>query len=180
MINLIPPVAKKRVVTEYWARTISLWAFLGGTALLLMATLFVPLNIYVINQETYLATILANNESVQNNHEDNVALLVRANQQAALLLQTKREYTTHEILPLLAELAGEMIELEEVTINQTKDPVLFVNGIAETRQSLVEFRDELEKYEDFLTVVLPIGNLIKDSEAPFSITITLATSTISS
>ncbi len=177
MINLIPPPAKKKVVTEYWTRTISLWAFLGGTALLLIATLFIPLNIYVTNQETYLATLLAGREADKSNHEQNSALLTHANEQAALLLQEKHEYSFHELLPLLESIAESKVELEGVTLNQDKDPVLSVGGIALTRQTLVAFRDELEKQADFLTVDLPISNLIEESDVEFNIKITLATST---
>ncbi|MFN3188201.1 MAG: hypothetical protein ACK42D_01490 [Candidatus Paceibacteria bacterium] len=179
MINLIPPAAKKRVVIEYWVRAVSLWAFLGGSALLLMSTLFIPLNIYVVNQESYLATLLAGNEFQQSNHEQNTALIFKANQQALFLLQDKKEYTLYELLPTLQQFAGSDVDLEDVALVQAKDPMLSVGGMALTRQSLVEFRNSLEKHEDFLTVNLPINNLIKESEVPFVITISLATSTTS-
>jgi hypothetical protein len=177
MINLIPTAAKKRVVIEYWVRTISAWAFLGGTALLLMASLFIPLNLYVINQETYLATLLANNESAKDDHEEHNAVLLRANGQAVFLLQDKREYTAYELLPRILEVARGKVALEEMSLSQVKDPVLSIGGTATTRQSLVDFRDELEKQIDFLTVDLPINNLIEESDVTFSIRITLATST---
>jgi len=179
MINLIPTPAKKRVVTEYWVRTISLWAFLGGTALLLTSTLFIPINIYVTNQEDYLQTLLASNESEKNNHEQSSALLLKANNQSALLGQTNKAYTALQLLPLLQGVAIDRVELEEITINQTKDPLLTIAGMAMTRQSLVEFRDELEKQENFLTVDLPISNLIEEKDVPFVINVTLATSTAS-
>lgn len=177
MINLIPPPAKKKVVAEYWTRTISLWAILGGTALLLVTTLFIPLNIYVTNQEAYLTTILASREADKSNHEQNSALLTHANEKAEILLKRKYEYHFYELLPLLESIAESKVDLEDVTLNQTKDPVLSVGGIALTRQALVAFRDELEQQVDFLAVDLPISNLIEESDVEFNIKITLATST---
>lgn len=177
MINLIPPAAKKRVVTEYWIRTASLWAFLVGTALLLLSSLFVPLNLYVTNQESYLATLLTDNESEKSNHEQQNALLVKANTQAQFLLENKREYTSYTLLPLLQGIADGKVSLEEVVLNQTKDPILTLVGTALTRQSLVEFRDELERQADFQNVNLPIDNLIEESDVAFAISIHLATST---
>lgn len=177
MINLIPPIAKKRAVVEYWVRTISLWAFLIGTALLLIATLFIPLNLYVLNQESYLATLFADNELTKTNHEQQSGLLLKANKQTEFLLQDKREYTIHELLPSLQSIADERVQLEEVMLNQAKTSTLSLWGTAITRQLLVEFRDELEKQTDFLTVDLPISNLIEENDAKFTIMITLATST---
>jgi len=177
MINLIPPSAKKRVVIEYWVRTISLWGFLGGSALLLMSTLFVPLNIYVTNQESYLATVLESNKIEQNNHQQNSAVLVQANKQAKFLLEDHREYALHVLLPILQGIADGKVLLKSVSLNQAKTPVLMLGGTAITRQSLVDFRDELEGQSDFLIVDLPISNLIADSDVNFTIRINLATST---
>jgi len=175
MINLIPPIAKKRVVAEYWIRTVSMWAFLGGTSLFLIATLFIPINIYVTNQESLLITLLKNSETEQTNYQQNTELLTRANKQASLLLNTKSEYTLHELLPRLRAIAGRAISIDEVVLTQSKDPSLSIKGLAETRQSLVSFRDELEKLDEFLLVDLPINNLIKENDVPFAITVTLET-----
>lgn len=177
MINLIPPTAKKRVVTEYWVRTVSLWAFLGGTALFLIATLFIPINIYVVNQESYLSRVLESGEAEQTMYQQNTELLVRANAQAALLTTAQREYTLYDVLPQLQTIADTGIKLQKVQINQTADPILSIMGVAQSRQALVSFRDALEQNKDFLVVDLPIGNLIKDSDVAFTITVTLATST---
>lgn len=177
MINLIPTTAKKQVIIEYWVRTISAWAFLGGTALLLMVSLFIPLNIHVTGQERYFSSLLAESESEQTSYKEKSNLLQKANQQAALLLQVKEEYTLYELLPRLWEYAGEGVELEEVSINQVSSPTVSVGGTAQTRQSLVAFRDALERQEDFVAVELPISNLIKESDVPFVILIQVATST---
>jgi len=177
MINLIPPAAKKKVVAEYWLRTASLWGFLVGSALFLIATLFIPLNLYVANQEEYLAAILNTNQAEQVNQQQNTALLTRANQQATILLSSKQEYTMVELLPLLRAMGGDAIVFGEIALTQIKDPVLTVNGTAINRLALVQFRDSLEAQTNFLKVDLPISNLIKESDVPFLITITLATTT---
>lgn len=177
MINLIPPAAKKKVVTEYWVRAVSLWGLLGGTAVLVVTTLFVPLNIYIFNQEQYLTTILSSNQAAQDNQTKNTTLLTQANQQAQILLSADAGYLLSALLPVLSETAGENIKLEDISLTQTNSPVLVVSGQATSRQTLVAWRDVLETEESFLTVNLPIGNLIKDRDVPFTITITLATST---
>lgn len=177
MINLIPPVAKKRLAIEYWVRTVSMWAFLIGTALLVITTLFIPINIFVTNQELYLSNILKINEAEQTSMQQNSSLLVRANTQAELLLSQKHAYSLHELLPVLSEFAGEGIALSDVSLNQVKNPLLTIGGVAQTRESLVAFSDMLEGYEDFMVVDLPISYLIKDSDVEFVINVTLATST---
>lgn len=177
MINLIPPLAKKKIVIEYWVRTISMWSWLAGTALFLIAILFIPLNIYIINQESYLIATHNSNKTEQTNHQKNLAQLTKANQQAQILLTTKSEYTMSELLLVLFGAIGNEVKLDEISLNQMTDPVLVVSGVATDRQSLVQLRDTLEAEENFLTVDLPISNLIKERDIPFSITAKLATST---
>lgn len=176
MINLIPPLAKKKIVIEYWVRTISIWLWLAGTALFLIAILFIPLNIYIINQESYLSATYNSNKTEQTNHQKNLAQLTKANQQAQILLTTKSEYTMSELLLVLFGAIGNEVKLDEISLNQMIDPVLVVSGVATDRQSLVQLRDTLEAEENFLTVDLPISNLIKEQDIPFSITAKLATS----
>jgi hypothetical protein len=177
MINLIPPTAKKQIVAEYWVRVVSLGGFLVGSACLFSAALFIPINIYIVSQERYLSLSLSANQAEQANQIENTALLSRANQQAILLLQTKPEYTTASLLPRLQVIGGNTVILNEIALSQAPAPLLTVSGVAVTRQALVDYRDTLEAVEEYVRVDLPISNLIKDRNVPFTITITLATTT---
>ncbi|HYC83449.1 MAG TPA: PilN domain-containing protein [Candidatus Paceibacterota bacterium] len=52
--------------------------------------------------------------------------------------------------------------------------VVVIEGIAATRKSLIAFIDTLEANPKFASVVSPLSNVIKDVDAPFSITLSLA------
>lgn len=177
MINLIPPVAKKRVVLEYWIRTVSLWSFLFGTAVLVTAFLLIPINSFILNQESYLATGRQENKINLDDLEQKNLLLIKANQQATILLSDQPLYSLQDLLPVLSKLAVDKIDLQEITLKPSDPPSLTLAGQSPTRENLVEFRDSLEQYKDFLVVDLPINYLIKDTAIAFIINIVLATST---
>ncbi len=68
------------------------------------------------------------------------------------------------------DLATEEVSLTHFNFGDKKE--LEINGIAATRASLSAFRVRLESHESVKAVELPLSNLVKDTDVPFSLTVT--------
>lgn len=178
MINLIPSDAKDALKQEYLVRVMSVWLTLWGSALLLVLAMFLPVFVYISFQKDVLSELIEGESYLVDEQNVSAELLLRANRQAQLLLQTTSVYTLHEtIAPYIQDLARPNIELTGIDLNQSSQPTVIVDGIAIDRFALANFRDGLEKNDLFETVTLPISSLVRDSEIPFRITINIATTT---
>jgi Tfp pilus assembly protein PilN len=178
MINLIPPAAKATLAREYWVRTSSVWLTLWGSALLLVSIMFIPVLVFISLQKEILADLVATGEKSSLEHELSTEQLLRANNQAILLLQNKSVFSIHEsVAPLIRTITQSSIELTGIDLNQTVAPTLIIDGVARDRQTLATFRDNLEKNDMFENVTLPISSLVRDVDIPFTITIEISTTT---
>lgn len=177
MANLIPPQAKKSILVEYWVRAVSVWLVLLGVAALALAVLNVPVYILIQNQlQTY--NNLYDDASAQNTSFEQIESdIVLANNTAVLLSKAS------DINPLLPQieaierLAGEGISVNSFNLvrEDTQLPEIQISGVAADRESLVQFSRDLEATSDFSSAEIPLSNLAKDSNIPFTINIILAT-----
>jgi hypothetical protein len=177
MINLIPVSAKKKLHTEYWIRTLSVWGILWAITLVLSAVALLPAFVVISQQvQVYQVSAALASEKVAE-YEDVSGLLRVANVQAQdlttmLLLQQPSEY-----IRIIKDIAVN----NEVTLNQLRlqrgEGGVFgpigVSGVAVDRQSLQDFRDALLAETWVTQVDLPISNLAQGSNIGFDITVTV-------
>jgi dipeptide/tripeptide permease len=174
MINLIPPIVRKAIITEYWVRVASVWLFvfgLVGAAVFLFA---LPVYVLLNSQVDVYATSAAEAAKRVAEYDLSAGALVRANVMAQKIFELRDVERFSEIVQLLESLQGTDIVLDSFEFSHTANALapVIVTGEAATRQSLADFRDALLSQKNISEVVLPISNLAKDKEIKFSISIT--------
>ncbi len=175
MTNLIPPRAKKKLVLEYWTRAVSTWLSLWSVAL--VAGIFILLPAYVLigsQVEVHKASAAKASEKVQN-YSNTSRDLVRASQQAKLVIDETAKPAMSEFISLFESLQGEEISLTALSLGFGSEGKQLVTlaGIADNRQALATFRDQISAEEMVDSVNLPLSNLARDKDITFEIVISL-------
>jgi hypothetical protein len=172
MINLLPPEGRSLVKREYWLRVLSAYAVLLTVAFVITIVVLLPTYFHVAFQINTVIEDIANVGSA----EDFARLegeIKTANAISSLLVKSTAPIPATTIIAEIKKLAEATNTIEGITIS-TKEGVVdsvVVTGSAKTRSTLVGMRDRIEAHEYFETVELPISNLAKDENIPFSLTI---------
>ena len=175
MINLIPPLAKKKLTREYWLRVVSVWFFTFSTALLLGIVLMIPVYVLLNIQISALSSSAATASQKIATLKDVSNELDLANQQARALINGLRYNQMSDYTEIFRKLESNEIQLSQIYIDRSKDGVspVRVSGTATSRQALATFRDKLLAESRVENVDLPISNLAKDKDIQFSLTVTM-------
>jgi len=171
MINLLPTQAKKVVKREHLLRLLAVFFLTLSFASLVLLTMSVPtwlmLNYQTIGEEedqTLLKEIAEERARAEKELSETQRIIEHLSQ-----VPNTRSHTA--IIESLDQLGG-----ENLTINQfifDAKGKLTLTGIASTRGALSSFRDRVEESEVFRSVDLPLASLVQESEAAFTMTITL-------
>lgn len=175
MINLLPPHARKQVKIEYWIRAVSVWILLVTCACLAVGLLLFPSLVLISSQLALYDDEYAAASSQNESYGKIAAEIDIANQISAKLMEVERAPLFSGLLMEIDAVANEDIAVKSIVMERTNGTVesIIMTGEAVSRVALVEFRDELEKHARFDSVELPLSNLAKDKEVPFSITVTV-------
>ncbi|MCA9359177.1 hypothetical protein KC926_03160 [Candidatus Kaiserbacteria bacterium] len=176
MINLIPPLAKKSLLIEYWVRVATVWLMLISVALLCSAAIMWPAFVLIDGQvsvyETSAAEAMEKTADYKNVSKD----LVLSSQQAKIIVDERNIDLFSEYIDLIESLQTSSISVSQITLSREGvgiAPIRIV-GIASDRQALASFRDRLLEQEIVKSVDLPISSLASDKDAHFSITVVIA------
>lgn len=175
MINLIPQVAKDKIISEYWVRVVSVWLFIISLACIIISLLLLP--VYVLVSAKVDAYSTSANEGAGKVAEYDVSALAltQVNSRAQMLLESGKVKQFSELVTVISSLQGSSITITDFDFHRT-DTVpesVQINGKATTRQSLASFRDSLLALPWVKDVDLPISNLAKDRNITFNISIVL-------
>ena len=171
MINLLPPEGKKRVLKNYWLRVLSVYFNLLGSAFFVTSALLLPTYFYVSFQIKALGTEMSN-EDVESLKKVE-ASISDANEISELLLDTPDTVNDSDVINQILAFSDGLVSIGTIKI-QKKDRKISevtVSGTANDRSSLVSFRDSAEQHQYFDEVNLPLSNLAKDQDIPFSLTL---------
>jgi len=173
MINLIPQHARKQVKIEYWVRVVSVWLLLLSFSFVIMGTLLIP-SIILTRAQLYAYDAVYQDASDKN--QVYTALekeITVANTVAMKLASVGGNTLFTELISEVRDIAKNTVTLESVSLERIEGEVssIKISGISSTRAALVQFREDLEKNPYFESADLPLSNLAKDKEVPFSITI---------
>lgn len=168
MINLIPPNARKNLLTLYWARVVSVWGVLLGIAALIGGILLLPTYVLVSNQTNVYESANRNLADSASSFDVSAAELITANQQAQDILQADATQSFSDHVEVLEQLAGSVQILELNYAPNETGASFTLSGLAANRLDLVAFRDALSDSAQYSEVDLPISNLIKDSDIVFT------------
>lgn len=176
MINLIPPVAKRNLIREYWLRVLVVWLLLAGCALLVGAALLLPPYVLIHSQvAAYEATVSAAEAKVEDYRAVSRELAIDT-QLAQQLVQADDVALLSPYLDRFVELSGTAVDIGAIRIGRDQSlaiQTISVSGRADDRQSLAAFRDRLLAEAAVASVDLPLSNLASDRDINFSLTVTL-------
>lgn len=173
MINLLPPIGHHAVKQEYLFRV---------TASILLLFSFIAIFLTIAFVPTYVlvgAQIKAFEGVDGTDAEKETLRSAEAEMQTAedILKQLGKstETLSHSlVIQEIQKMASSEIDFKTFRIDSTKDDVVViqVQGIAETRESLAQYKIALESAPLFEKAEIPISDLAKETNLPFSITIT--------
>jgi hypothetical protein len=175
MINLLPTIAKKRLLGNYWSRVVVTWMVVWSIALIISMVLILPTSVLIGSQ------ILKDDESMQQ-VEENVlgfeavaAEITRANLLAVFISNESRTIKMSEYINFFRSVEREGVYLNGIDLTREGLEVkrAIVSGVAENRQALSSLRDTLLASEYVEEVDLPISNLAQDKDIPFSLDISI-------
>ncbi len=173
MINLIPPVVRKAVVTEYWVRVLSVWFLIFSVVNIVIFLFALPVYILVTSQvETYAQSATEAAERVSD-YDLSAGALVRANMAAQKVFELRDVKYFSEAIKQIESLQGVDITIDGFVFGRKEKSLapVILTGEANTRQALADFRDRLIKQENVSEVILPISNLAKDKDIKFSLSV---------
>lgn len=174
MINLIPPEGHKKARREYLARVVSALNLLfGGVALCLAVALF-PTYILISTQTNVLSVEMgedATSATARTDAENEVKRIQK------VTTQLRNASSTHKATALISQVelfAPKEIIFKNIGVDNGKGGAgkLQIQGIAPTREALAGFKSKLESSDLFSKVEIPIADLARDKDLPFSLTIT--------
>jgi len=171
MANLIPPQAKKNIIIEYWIRAVSVWFALLGVASLTMAVLNVPVYILIQNQLQSYSSLYNDADAQNTSFEQIESGIVLANTTAVLLSNNLKSESIVPYINQIDNLANSKISIQSLKLIRSGVNLeeVQIQGVADDRESLVAFSDAIESAEDFTKADIPLSNLAKDKDIPFTI-----------
>lgn len=179
MINLIPPQGIRSARREYLLRTASVCCMLLGSVILLLTVAHIPTYALIDAQMVALEST-ARKEAGRG---DAVRALETDVERAELIIkQLKRTKALPREIDIVAEIqshASGDIQLTAFTIDVSgqKSDLVQVSGVAATREALAGFKTALETSSFFEKADIPISSLVRDTDLPFTITLTLISQT---
>lgn len=173
MINLLPEFQKKKLRTEYILRFFSvLFVFTSVVMVSAIIFLFPSYFISQLDEKTALDKVKIIRQSSETDEIVQINIELKVVQQKLGVLSKSDETVS------ISELTNAIIShAKGITINgfsyaKSKDNgawVISISGIANKREDLRAFEQNLEKDENFSEVELPVSNLAKDRDINFNI-----------
>ena len=175
MINLIPPEGHRAVRKEYLVRVSATYCFLFAVVFILLTVSLIPTYVLVRAQmHAYDAEVSVQTEGgeIKIAEEDTVRT-------EAILTELRKTPNTPNMSVIIREIenaATRGISFRNFSLQYTAntlDPIL-VQGVADRREDLVAFKQAVEAHALFEGADIPLTDLAKERDVPFTITIRLA------
>jgi hypothetical protein len=173
MVNLIPQHAKKTVALEYYVRVVTVWLWLISAALMIVGVLLFPVGLMVKLQLGAIESAYAEAESSSSAQQVLVKTVLDANVLAQELVRVNLRQNVWDDVALIYNLMPDGVTITSITLAREGDVVkkITVTGEAATRSDLALARDLLKGNGRFSAVALPLSNLAKDVDIPYSVTL---------
>lgn len=175
MINLIPPQGIRAAKREYVLRTAATALMLFGTIVLLLVAAHVPTYILVDAQIKTLELTAEKEAGREDAIKTAEAEVKRVQAVLAQLKKTPSKTREIDVVTEIEKYTSGAIELQNftVTMENVKTDLIQVRGIAATREALAQFKNALENSPLFEKADIPISDLVRETNLPFTITLTL-------
>lgn len=182
MINLVPPQAKRNIKIEYFSRLGIATASVVIILLIIILSLSLPRILLLQGQHYSIDSEHKLSIGENNTIDEYVASIKEMN---SLVKDIKQLLPKDQVVTLLENIQSyesTAVKFESVSLQRVEDIVssVSVTGVADTRQSLADLRERLLSDPNIAEVDLPIGNLAKDKNISFHLTVHLVAEEISS
>lgn len=175
MSNLIPQLAQKKIAKEYWVRVLTAWSIVLSLALLVAAVLIYPVYIFTTTQVEVQTASAINAQSVVADFDEVTKQIDQANHQARLVIEDSRVVRASDYVTFFDSFETDTVSIDSVTYGMAKEQIgpITLTGVAASRESLADLRDQLLEAPAVEVVDLPISNLARDRDINFTITVTV-------
>lgn len=175
MINLIPPIGEAILKRDYALRVGSTAGFLMGSVFLVLVGSLIPTYVLTSSQIQEYEIKLSGTEDVAQAYTDAEK---EVESSKILLAQLKTQTPSYFTSDLIKEVeratpTGIMFKSFRIDTNERTGDTFVVQGTASTREVLIQFKNGLKTIQQFEKAEVPISDLARDVDLPFSMTITL-------
>lgn len=173
MINLIPPEGYQTVKHEYLLRVGAVYCYLFSVVCILVGVALVPMYVLIGAQITDMEQEALEESGTKAIIEKADREVVAANGVLAQLMTEESTFSMSAAIDEIHLRAPGGILFKTFYIGEAKsgNTTIQVQGVAATREKLIQFKAALEESALFETVEVPISDLAKDVELPFALTI---------
>lgn len=176
MINLLPPNVKKHVRRLYHLRLLGIGFLLLGGVFVSALALLTPSYVLTLFRE---AAVLTEKSALEASFKE---------QKASVALEELKDlnYTLDQVdsfekmsnvVPIIQAVLGARragISIDAVSVERVSDkPGVIVTGEASTRETLLQFTQELKRLPMLTDVALPVANLAEAENSRFNISANL-------
>lgn len=175
MINLIPPAGHRVVKREYILRVGATYAFLFGLVCFVLGVAYVPTYV-LIKAQIDTMSIVTERERGEGETLKIIENEIRMTHEVLTQLQSvKDSITPSDAIGAIEKATPTGVSFKTFTISETKGNItaIQVQGVATTRETLIRFKRDVEELEIFSTAEVPISDLAKDTNLPFTMTVSL-------
>lgn len=171
MINLIPPIAKKKIVQEYWLRFAVIMMIFSSIAIGVLLVLQAPSYILLSSQlRAYESQFQA--AQLQQADLQTTEKTVKATNALAQHVSTPSLAANFsEVFSALETIASNEIRIVQFSSTRSTSSIsdITLRGVATTRTALADFSNKVVEHPLFLEANVPISNLAKDRDIDFEI-----------
>jgi hypothetical protein len=175
MRNLLSQQDKKKVIREHKFRIIIVSLLFTFFTMLTALVLLIPSYIISNYREGIMRTQSDIMQKSIESREKNISNIILNDVKIKLKLLEVEDGNMFlaDILEEIIDQKTSGVRIEEFFYRELADGnnEILVNGIAVSRESLLQFRKNLENRNIFTKVILPVSNLASDTDIKFSINI---------
>lgn len=172
MINLLPLSARNRVKNIYRLRWLGVGGLLFAGVVISALVLLIPPYVLMMSREEDVLSRKAQLENLLQSTQGVVAADIVSSLNYTLD-QIERFESAPDVVPVLlsilsAERRGVVLSALSVEMIEGKSGVI-ISGVASTRESLMQFNQELKRLPTLTQVTLPVADLAEATDSSFTI-----------
>jgi Tfp pilus assembly protein PilN len=177
MANVLPKSFRDDIKSEYKLRFATAGLALLCLVLLAATILLAPSFILTesrLEQKQATLNSLSEEESATSTNQ-NKDIIARTNQKLSVVSQETNELDPTEIAKLVTQTKPTGVSVRRISIQESENgsaQTIDINGVARTRDDLLEFEDNLGNKAQVQEINLPIDTLASRQNAEFSLTLT--------
>ena len=177
MVNLLPPREKEYLLLERREKLITVLGYVVLVFLVFLLLVLFSVKFYLLAQEAYQSEILADLESKYQTPDFLFFQDIIQKYNTSLAIADnfyKNEVRISDALKVISELERPKgLYLTNIAIEksaQEEKMMATVSGVSNTRDSLIYFKDSVDKNENVKSIYFPANNWIKPIDFAFYLT----------